>query len=257
MTFSRAIVRTPSEDFAEGLTTAGLGPPDVALARAQHGAYVDALRQCGLEVTVLAPAPGLPDATFVEDAAVLLAHAAILTRPGAPSRAPEVPMLAPVMAEFFSSVHAIEPPGTLEGGDVCEAGRIHLIGLSARTNEAGAFQLARILESEGRPSAVVDIRGTPGVLHLKSAIAWIGDDRLVAVDAVAGHPALAGFEIVPVARGEEYAANCVRIRDSILVAAGHPRLEEALSAHGYPTIELAVSEFRKMDGGLSCLSLRW
>jgi len=257
VTFSRAIVRTPSEDFAEGLTTAGLGAPDLALALSQHGAYVDALRLCGLDVTVLAPAPGLPDATFVEDDAVLLPHAAILTRPGAPSRAPEVSAFAPVIAEFFSSVHAIESPGTLDGGDVCEAGRIHLIGLSARTNEAGAFQLARILESEGRPSAVVDIRGTPGILHLKSAIAWIGDDRLVAVEALAGHPALAGFEIVPVARGEEYAANCVRIRDSILVAAGHPRLEEALSAHGYPTVALAVSEFRKMDGGLSCLSLRW
>jgi dimethylargininase len=103
----------------------------------------------------------------------------------------------------------------------------------------------------------VDIRAVPGILHLKSGIAWIGDDRLVAVEALAGHPAFAGFEIVPVARGEEYAANCVRIRDTILMAAGHPRLEESLSAHGYPMITLEVSEFRKMDGGLSCLSLRW
>jgi dimethylargininase len=257
VTFARAIVRPPSADFAEGLTTARLGSPDLALALSQHGAYVDALRLCGLEVTSLAPAPGLPDATFVEDAAVLLPHAAILTRPGAPSRAPEVPTLAPVIAEFFASVHAIESPGTLDGGDVCEAGRIHFIGLSERTNEAGAFQLARILESFGRPSAVVDIRGTPGVLHLKSGIAWIGDDRLVAVEALAGHPAFSGFEIVPVVPGEEYGANCVRIGGSILVASGHPRLRETLSSHGYPTVELPVSEFRKMDGGLSCLSLRW
>jgi dimethylargininase len=162
-----------------------------------------------------------------------------------------------VIAEFFASVHAIESPGTLDGGDVCEAGRIHFIGLSARTNEAGAFQLARILESFGRPSAVVDIRDTPGILHLKSAIAWIGDDRLVAVEELAAHGAFSGFEIVPVVRGEEYAANCVRIGDSILVASGYPRLRQALSAHGYPTVEISVSEFRKMDGGLSCLSLRW
>lgn len=257
MNFHRAIVREVSEDFAAGLTTADLGPPDVALARDQHGAYVEALRGCGLEVTVLPALEGLPDATFIEDAAVLLPHSAVLTRPGAPSRAAEVEALAPALAGLFPSVRAIEAPATLDGGDVCDAGRLHLIGVSNRTSEAGAFQLARLLESEGRPSAVVDIRGIPGVLHLKSGIAWIGDDRLVAVEALAAHPALAGFEIVPVAAGEDYAANCVRIRETILVAAGYPRLEESLSAHGYPMIALDVSEFRRMDGGLSCLSLRW
>lgn len=257
MNFHRAIVREVSEDFAEGLTTADLGAPDLAIARDQHRAYVEALRDCGLEVTVLPAHAGLPDATFIEDAAVLLPHAAVLTRPGAPSRTPEVAALAPAIAGFFPSVLTIEAPGTLDGGDVCDAGRFHFIGVSHRTNEAGAFQLARLLESEGRPSIVVDIRGIPGILHLKSGIAWIGDERLVAVEALAGHPALAGFEIVPVARGEGYAANCVRIRDTILVAAGYPRFEESLSAHGYPMIALDVSEFRKMDGGLSCLSLRW
>lgn len=257
MNFGRAIAREVSEDFPEGLTTADLGPPDLALARDQHRAYVEALRRCGLEVTVLPAPAGLPDATFIEDAAVLLPHTAILTRPGAPSRAGEVAALTPVIEEFFPSVRAIEAPGTLDGGDVCDAGRVHFVGLSHRTNEAGAFQLARLLEAEGRSSIVVDIRSTPGILHLKSGIAWIGDDRLVAVEALAGHPALAGFEIVPVAPGEDYSANCVRIRDVILVAAGHPRLEESLSNHGYPMIPLEVSEFRKMDGGLSCLSLRW
>jgi len=255
--FHRAIVREVSADFAEGLTTADLGAPDVALARDQHRAYVEALRDCGLEVTVLPEHAGLPDAVFIEDAAVLLPHSAVLTRPGAPSRAAEVAALAPAIAGFFPSVRAIEAPGTLDGGDVCDAGRLHFIGVSHRTNEAGAFQLARLLESEGRPSVVVDIRDVPGILHLKSGIAWIGDERLVAVEPLAGHPALAGFEIVPVAPGEDYAANCVRIRETILVAAGYPRFEESLSAHGYPMIALDVSEFRKMDGGLSCLSLRW
>jgi len=255
--FLRAIVREVSEDFAEGLTTSDLGAPDLGLARDQHRAYVEALRGCGLEVTVLPAAAGLPDSTFVEDVAVLLPHAAILTRPGAPARAAEVAALAPAIGGFFPSVHAIEAPGTLDGGDVCDAGRVHFIGVSGRTNEAGAFQLARLLEAEGRPSIVVDIRDFPAILHLKSGIASIGDDRLVAVEALVGHSALAGFEIVPVAPGEGYAANCVRIRDTILVAAGYPRLEESLSAHGYPMIALDVSEFRKMDGGLSCLSLRW
>ena len=127
-----------------------------------------------------------------------------------------------MIAEFFPSVHAIEAPGTLDGGDICEAGRVHFIGLSARTNEAGAFQLARILETEGRRSTIVDIRGKPGILHLKSGIASIGDDRLVAVEARRSRGVRRLREIVRVAGGEEYAANCVRIRDSILVAAGYP-----------------------------------
>ena len=255
--FSRAIVRPPAESFARGLTTADLGPPDLPAALAQHEAYVEALRRCGLDVTTLPPDAALPDSTFVEDTAVLLPHAAILTHPGAAPRVAEAAAMAPVLAEFFPSIRSIEPPGTVDGGDVCEAGRVFFIGVSSRTNEAGAFQLSRFLESEGRPSVLVDIRDTPSILHLKSGIAWIGDDRLVAVEALSAHPAFSDFEIVPIAPGEEYAANCVRIRDTILVAAGHPRLESALSGHGYPTVALPMSEFRKMDGGLSCLSLRW
>ena len=255
--FSRAIVRTPAESFARGLTTADLGPPDLPTALAQHAAYVGTLRRFGLDVTTLLPDAALPDSTFVEDTAVLLPHAAILTRPGAAPRVAEAAAIAPVLAGFFSSIRSIEPPGTVDGGDVCDAGRVFFIGVSSRTNEAGAHQLSRILESEGRSSVLVDIRESPSILHLKSGIASIGDDRLVAAAALAGHPAFSDFEIVPVAPGEEYGANCVRIRDTILVAAGHPGLENALAGHGYPTVALEMSEFRKMDGGLSCLSLRW
>jgi dimethylargininase len=253
----RAIVRAPPQNFAEGLTTESLGSPDYPVALRQHAAYVDALRRCGLDVTTLPADPRYPDSVFVEDTAILVGHSAIVTRPGAPSRTGETADMTEILGRFFSTVRMIEPPGTLDGGDVCDSGDRVFIGLSERTNEAGAVQLSNFLEAEGRIPTLVDIRHVPGVLHLKSAIASIGDDRLVTIEALAENVAFADFEIVPVAAGERYAANCVRANDFILIAAGFPELAASLASLGYPTLALAMSEFRKMDGGLSCLSLRW
>lgn len=256
MRFSRAIVRTPCPTFADGLTTAGLGEPDVARALQQHGAYVDALRACGLRVTVLPPDPRHPDSTFVEDTAVLTAEGAILARPGAPSRTGEVESMREVLTPLFETLGAIVAPGTLDGGDICEVGPRFLIGLSHRTNEAGAAQLADWLSARGRPGTIVDIRGLPGLLHLKSGIAAIDAQTLVATDALASHPALSEYGLIRVAPEEGYAANCVRLNDHVLIAAGYPILEAALRDAGFSPFAVEMSEFRKMDGGLSCLSLR-
>ena len=255
--FTRAILRTPAPTFAEGLATSGLGPPDVSLALAQHRDYALALERCGLTLTVLPPDPRYPDSCFVEDTAVLCGSTAIVALPGAPSRAGEVDEMRGRLSELFPSVRAIEAPGTLDGGDVCEAGARFFVGVSARTNEAGARQLANFLEAEGRPATLVDVRGVPGILHLKSGVTWIGDGRLVAVDALAKHPAFSEYAVVPVAAEEAYAANGVRVNDHLLVAAGFPRLEASLESLGYPVTAVEMSEFRKMDGGLSCLSLRF
>ena len=257
MLFTRAICRSPAENFAEGITTARLGAPRYAEALRQHEAYADALRRCGLDVTMLAPDPRYPDSTFVEDTAVLVGHSAIVTRPGASRRAGEATEMRTALGGFFAALQAIEPPGTLDGGDVCEIESRIFIGLSERTNGAGALQLSNFVEAEGRTPALIDIRGIPGVLHLKSGIASLGDDRLVAIDTLAENPAFADFEIVRVPAGEEYAANAVRINDLVLIAAGFPRFAASLARLGYPTIALEMSEFQKMDGGLSCLSLRW
>ncbi|HET7453215.1 MAG TPA: arginine deiminase family protein [Thermoanaerobaculia bacterium] len=254
--FTGAILRIPAANFADGLTTADLGSPDVALALQQHRDYGLALERCGLTLTVLPPDPRHPDSCFVEDAAVIVGGMAVLTRPGAPSRAGEVEAIRGALAERFE-IREIEAPGTLDGGDVCEAGDRYFIGVSERTNAAGARQLARHLEAEGRGAVLVDIRRVPGILHLKSGVVSIGDERLVAIDALAGEPAFAGFEIVRVAPEEEYAANAVRVNDHVLVAAGFPRLAESLDRLGYRTFAVPMSEFRKMDGGLSCLSLRF
>jgi dimethylargininase len=255
--FRRAIVRPPSANFAHGLTTADLGVPDHRLALAQHAAYAEALERCGLDVIRLPEDPRHPDATFVEDTAVLTTRAAILTRPGAPSRAGEVEGIRAALAPWYPEPLEIMAPGTLDGGDVCETERGFLVGISDRTNEEGAAQLARHLAVHGAPSTFLDVRGVEGILHLKSGIASLGDGRVAAIEALAGHPALRGFEVVAVAPEESYAANCVRVNGRVLVASGFPRFERALRALGVEMLALDVSEFAKMDGGLSCLSLRF
>lgn len=256
-TFARALVRPPAPNFGDGLTTAELGAPDVELALAQHRAYRAALERLGLEIVRLDADPRHPDSTFVEDTAVVTRHGVVLTRPGAPSRESEVVSIAAALRRLGLEATAIEPPGTLDGGDVCQAGDRFLIGLSQRTNREGASQLARRLERWGYSVETISIRGLPGLLHLKSGLSDLGDGRLAAVVPLVGHPALLGFELVAVDPEEAYAANCIRVNDAVLVAAGYPRFEERLERLGYTTVALDMSEFRKMDGGLSCLSLRF
>lgn len=255
--FSRAFVRPPGASFASGLTEAGLGAPDPALARTQHAAYCAALERCGLAVTALPADDEFPDSTFVEDTAILRADVAILTRPGAAARAGEVARIAPALRAAFAQVQTIEAPGTVDGGDVCQAGNHFLIGISARTNAEGARQLAALLAQRGCSADTIDIRGLPGILHLKSALTYLGAGRVAVMAALATHPALERFERLPVAADETYAANCLRLNDSVLIAAGFPRFAADLAALSIATIALDMSEFRKMDGALTCLSLRF
>jgi dimethylargininase len=256
--FTKAIVRPPAPNFAEGLTTVSLGAPEYELALAQYERYCAALEGIGLTLIRLPADPTHPDSTFVEDTAVLTARAAILCRPGAPSRQGEVASIRDVLAGHYKELHAIEAPGTVDGGDVCEAGENFVfIGISARTNEEGARQLAEILARAGISSAFVDIREVPGILHLKSGVAYIGDEWLVIIDALAAHPAFQAYNQVRITTGEEYAANCIHVNDHILVAAGYPELQGTLQGLGRRVIPLEMSELRKMDGGLSCLSLRF
>lgn len=254
--FTAAIVRPPAASFAEGLTTAGLGAPDLSLALSQHAAYVATLEQLGVHVTVLPPDAAFPDSTFVEDTAVVTAQGGIVARPGAPSRAGEVAAIRQVLAARFGSVAAIAAPGTLDGGDICQADRSFFIGLSHRTNEEGARQLADWLGRAGYTSSVIDIRRNGALLHLKSGIAWLGGRNLVVAEALADHRALADYRRIMVPAEETYAANCVRVNDAVLIAAGHPAVAAGVAALGHRVVTLDMSEFRKMDGGLSCLSLR-
>ncbi|MGH8107575.1 MAG: dimethylarginine dimethylaminohydrolase family protein [Arenimonas sp.] len=255
--FTKAIVRLPASNFAEGLTTVDMGTPDFAKTVEQHNAYCEALKQCGLDLTHLDADPGHPDSTFVEDVAVLVEHGCILTLPGAESRAGEVKNMKPVLSKFYSELAEIHAPGTLDGGDICEAGDHFVIGISLRTNQSGAEQLANWLATKGYTADFVDIRGVSGILHLKSGISYIGDNRMVVMDELADHPAFKRFELVRIAPEENYAANCVRVNNHVLMASGFPALQNTLEKLGYSVIPLDMSEYQKMDGGLSCLSLRF
>jgi dimethylargininase len=256
-TFRHAIVRPPSSNFADGLTTQDLGIPIFDKAVQQHAAYCQALRQCGLELIELSAEPDFPDATFVEDTAILTPRGAILARPGAASRQGEVDCIRPVLAGFYEQLAEIQPPGTLDGGDICEAGEHFFLGISERTNPAGAEQLAAWLAGLGYTSDLVDIRGVNGILHLKSGIAYLGEGRLALIDALAGHSAFRSYEAIRLEPQENYAANCVRVNDYVLTAAGYPHFHGLLEAMGYQLLVLDMSEYQKMDGGLSCLSLRF
>jgi dimethylargininase len=255
--FSKAILRIPGSNFADGLTTVDLGMPHFDRVLAQHARYCEALRECGLELTILDPDLGHPDSTFVEDTAVLTPHAAILTRPGATTREGEVEAIRPCIQKFFTSTLTIEASGTLDGGDICEAEDHFFIGLSHRTNEHGAQQLAAHLASLGYTTSTIDIRAMTSILHLKSGISYIGDNTLVVMEEMAANQQFRNFNLISVPAVESYAANCVRVNDRVLLAAGYPRLCDELIARGFSPLLLDMSEFQKMDGGLSCLSLRF
>ena len=255
--FKNAIVRIPGINFTEGLTTANMGSPIVEEALKQHEKYCKALQQCGLTLTRLPADPRYPDSTFVEDTAVLTDRLAILARPGAISRRGEVGSIREALAQFFRTPYSIMPPGTVDGGDICEAEGHFFIGISKRTNEEGAQQLAALLFREGYTYTFVDIRGIQDILHLKSGIAYLGDNRLVLVDTLAEMEAFKGYDIVRVEPSENYAANCVRVNDYVSIAAGFPGFQKTMRSFGYSVMALEMSEFQKMDGGLSCLSLRF
>jgi dimethylargininase len=252
--FSRAIVRQPGNSLVNGITTAGLGAPDYELALKQHGQYIDALEQCGLEVTVMPADENYPDGLFIEDAALVMSGCAVSTRPGASERRGEVGKVASELLSFYEQVEAIEAPGTLDAGDIMMVGQHFYIGLSERSNQAGAEQLIEILKAHGYSGSMVAFSEA---LHLKSSVSYLENNRLVITGELCDKPAFAEFDHIVIAADEAYAANCVWINNRVLVASGYPNTSKLIADLGYEVIELDVSEFRKLDGGLSCLSLRF
>ena len=252
MSVSRAIVRTPTPNAGAGLTTAGLGAPDIDTMLAQHRNYVAALESLGVQVMVLEGDERYPDSHFIEDTAVVTPGLAVVTRPGAPSRRGEEAAVEPMLAEHRPIAH-IASPGTVDGGDIVVLEGSALIGLSARTNEEGARQLAGILEEQGLRCIRVPVGEG---LHLKSSINELGGNRLLITQAFSGCSEIEQFERVVIPAGESYAGNTLWINDHALVPAGFPKTRSLIEALGIEVIELDVSEFRKMDGGLTCLSIR-
>ena len=253
MTISHAIARSPTSSAGDGLTTAGLGAPDVDRMLTQHRDYLRILESLGLQVTVLEGDPTFPDGCFVEDTAVVAPGVAVITRPGAASRRGEEVAIEPLLAAH-RSIARITAPGSVDGGDIVVIDERVLIGLSGRTNEEGARQLTEIFESHGMRCTTL---ATGDGLHLKSSVNTLGADRLLVTQAFSERTELSDFERVIVPAGESYAGNSLWINDHVLVPAGFPETRELIQRLGIETIESEVSEFRKMDGGLTCLSIRY
>jgi dimethylargininase len=261
MQFSRAIVRPPGANFAAGLTSATEGAPDLALALSQHQRYCEALRTCGLDLTPLGADSAYPDGTFVEDAAVVTAKGAVITRPGAPSRLGEIDSVAGALRSLTPKLLRIEAPGTVDGGDVCDVDGHFLIGVSARTNETGAHQLKAHLETLGYRASVIDIRASKTLLHLKTGMAYVGDGIWVLASQIERElKSLLDMpmkHVISVPQQESYSANCIRVNHAVLVPSGFAHLAAELERQGLRPLPLDMSEYKKMDGGLSCLSLRF
>lgn len=253
--FSHAIARAPGPEIVDGLRAVDRGAPDLAAFRRDHGAYVEALAAAGVAVTVLPPLAGFPDAVFVEDAALCLPEGAILMRPGAPSRFAEAEAIAPALRRVYREVVALEGPGFAEGGDVLWTGREILVGRSARTDAAGIAALARAAGRWGHP--VREVATPPGVLHFKTDCALLDGETVLATARLAASGCFAGYRVIETAAGEEAGANAIRVNGAVIMAEGFPRTAEALDRAGYAVTALRNAESAKLDGGMSCLSLRF
>ncbi|MDO4581853.1 MAG: arginine deiminase family protein [Bacillota bacterium] len=255
--FSHAIVRRPCKALVDGITSAPeLGKPDYQLALKQHDAYIEALQACGVDVTVLEADERYPDSCFVEDPAVITRCCAIITNPGAASRNGEKFEIVAAVRQFFpeDKIEYITAPGTLEGGDVMMVGDHFYIGRSARTNAEGIRQFIAILEKYGLSGSEVPLEK---VLHLKTGVNYIENNKMLVAGEFVAKPDFAHYERIEIPESEAYAANCIWVNDTVIVPEGYPAVKAAVESCGYPVLLVDTSEFRKLDGGLSCLSLRF
>lgn len=251
--FTKAIVRKPSKNLASGITTANLGLPDYTKALVQHRNYIKALQECGLKVIVMEADDDYPDSTFIEDAALLTSKCAIIMRPGAKSRRGEIKAVEKLLRDHFSNIEVISDPGTIEAGDIMMVGQHFYIGLSARTNKAGADQLIEILFKYGMTGSKVNLIE---MLHLKTGLSYLEKNNLVITGEFLNLKEFEKFNQLKIEEEEGYAANCIWVNKNVIIPKGFPNSKMVIEQAGYTTIEIDVSEFQKLDGGLSCLSLR-
>ena len=252
--FRSAIVRVPCQGIKDGLTTSGLGKPDYEKAIEQHSKYIETLKQLGLEVKVLEKDDNFPDSTFIEDVALCTPACAVITNPGAESRRGEIAGMRKVLEEYYDNIEQINFPGTLEAGDVMKAGDHYFIGISKRTNIEGADQLKKILKKYKLTGTKIPLRK---MLHLKSGVSYLENNNMLVCSEFLNKREFEKYNRIRVDENESYAANSLWINGIVLVPEGFPRTRQKIEKAGYNTTTLDVSEFRKVDGGLTCLSLRF
>lgn len=252
--FSKAIVRIPCENMINGITKSEFGIPDYKIAINQHKKYIEVLQKCGMEVTVLAADEKFPDSVFIEDTAVLTSVVAIICNPGALSRNKEIAGIEPSIAKYFYNIEKIIFPGTVDGGDVMMVNNHFYLGISERTNNEGANQFINILEKYDLTGSKVSLKE---VLHLKTGVNYLDKNTLLVCGEFIDKVVFNSFHKIIIPKDEAYAANSLWINNTVLVPEGFPGSLNLIKEAGYKTIEVDVSEFKKLDGGLSCLSLRF
>ena len=255
--FKNVIVRRPAKSMVDGITSnPQLGRPNYELALKQHDDYIEALKKCGVAVTVLEALEEYPDSCFVEDTAVITRKCAILSNPGAASRNGEAKEMLPAINKFFpdNRIEYIKTPGTLDGGDVMMVGDHFYVGRSARTNEEGIRQLTEILAKYGLTCSEVTLEK---VLHLKTGVNYLENNNMLVSGEFVTKLDFETYHRVEIPEEEAYAANCIWVNDTVIVPEGYPAVLKAVQDMGYRTLVVDTSEFRKLDGGLSCLSLRF
>lgn len=252
--FQNAIVRRPGRSVVSGLRAGEGDDPTYDGVVAEHDAYVAALKDAGVAVTVLDPLEAFPDSVFVEDPALVFDTGAIVLRPGAPTRAGEAAAMKPVLQAHFDQVLE-QTDGFADGGDVLVTPEKVMIGLSARTDAVGAETIIALLAKLGRKG---EIFHTPeGVLHFKSDCSLLDETTILSTPKLADSGAFKGMDVVLTPEGEEAAANALRVNDVVFVGGQFEKTREMLAARGYSVVPLPTAEIAKIDAGLSCMSLRW
>lgn len=245
-----ALVRRPSPLLADGIVThIERTAVDVELARRQHAAYVAALASHGWDVHEVSPADECPDSAFIEDTVVVCGDVAVVTRPGAPSRRPETRAVAETVRAFGLRIATLEDPGTLDGGDVLQVGSTVYVGMGGRTNAAGIAQMTAAVDPLDRTVVTVPLTK---VLHLKSAVTALPDGTVLTYGDLAPTEAFPTTLAVP----EESGAHVVLLggRD-VLIAASAPATAALLSDLGYEPVVVDISEFERLEGCVTCLSV--
>lgn len=253
--FTHAICRKPSRSIINGLRAVDTGAPDLELFEKNHSDYISALKSTGAKVTVLNAMDAYPDSVFVEDAALCLPELAILMRPGAPTRLGEAKEMAPHLSAHYSTVRTIDGPGFIEGGDILVTEQEILIGKSARTNSTGVAELGNIVGDYGYQ--LREVETPPDVLHFKTDCSLLDEETILSTRRLAQTDCFNGYRVLYTEDGEEACANSIRFNDLLIIPNGFDKTAEMLERAGYNICQIGNSEAAKLDGGMSCLSLRF
>lgn len=249
MEYSKAIVREPGSKYADCISSHPLHHTiSLELSRKQHKKYCEALESLGIEVLYAPRDDDHPDSCFVEDNAIVQNGKALICRMAKESRRGEQNKIEEILQNFMPTKWA-EDPATIEGGDIVHNEKGLIAGISKRTNRIGVKQMREWLDI---PVRTIE---APDIMHLKSYVTYLGNGVMMATERFASHPAISDFRVISPPKNEEYAADTLAIGNNILMAEGYPKTQQLIRDEGFDVIPIEISEIKKCDGAISCLSI--